>query len=67
MHLAQIGYPIIGDTVYSNGRNIWNIQGQTLHAKSLKFIHPKTEKEIYLEAKLPKYFEDVLNELEGKN
>lgn len=60
VHLSQIGYPIIGDTTYSNGKNKWGIEGQCLHAKSLKFKHPITGKEMYLEAELPKYFKDLL-------
>lgn len=53
VHLSQIGYPIIGDTTYSNGKNEWGIQGQCLHAKSLAFKHPTTGKEMFLEAELP--------------
>ena len=60
VHLSQIGYPIIGDTTYSNGKNEWGIQGQCLHAKSLKFRHPSTDKEMFLEAELPEYFQEVL-------
>ncbi len=60
VHLAQIKYPIIGDEVYSNGKNEWNIKGQCLHAKSLKFKHPITGKEMFLEAKLPSYFKDLI-------
>ena len=60
VHLSQIGYPIIGDTTYSNGKNKWGIEGQCLHAKSLKFKHPITGKEMYLEAELPEYFKDLL-------
>lgn len=63
VHLSHIGYPIIGDDVYSNGKNKWNISGQCLHAKSLKFKHPITGKELYIKAELPEYFEDVINEL----
>ena len=59
VHLSQIGYPIIGDTVYSNGKNEWGIQGQCLHAKSLKFRHPTTGKEMFLEAELPEYFKEI--------
>lgn len=59
VHLSQIGYPIIGDTVYSNGKNEWGIQGQCLHAKSLKFTHPTTGKEMFLEAELPEYFKEI--------
>lgn len=63
VHLSQIGYPIIGDTTYSNGKNEWGIQGQCLHAKSLAFIHPVTEKEMFLEAELPTYFQELLEVL----
>lgn len=64
VHLSQIGYPIIGDVVYSNGKNEWNIEGQCLHAKSLEFTHPITGEKMYLEAKLPQYLQDILNSLE---
>ena len=66
VHLSEIGYPLIGDEVYSNGKNKWQIKGQCLHSKSLKFKHPITGKEMYLEAKLPKYYEELLKELRSK-
>lgn len=66
VHLSEIGYSIIGDTVYSNGKNEWNIQGQCLHAKSLKFKHPITKKEMFIEAKLPTYFKNIISDLEKR-
>lgn len=63
VHLSEIGYPVIGDSVYSNGKNEFNIQGQMLHAESIEFKHPTTNKNIKLEAKLPEYFESILKEL----
>ena len=60
VHLAQIGYPIIGDITYSNGKNKWGIQGQCLHAKSLEFKHPTTGKKMFLEADLPMYFKNII-------
>lgn len=66
VHLSQIGYPVIGDEVYSNGKNEWNEKGQCLHAKSLEFIHPTTGKNMYLEAELPEYFQKILKELEHR-
>ena len=66
VHLSQIGYPIVGDEVYSNGKNEWNIKGQCLHAKSLEFTHPVTGKQMYLEAKLPAYFQNILKDLEQR-
>lgn len=64
VHLSQIGYPIIGDSVYSNGKNEWGIQGQCLHSKSLQFKHPSTGEEIFLEAELPAYFQAMILEME---
>lgn len=66
VHLSQIGYPIVGDEVYSNGKNEWNVKGQCLHAKSLEFIHPVTGEKMYLEAELPQYFKNILEDLESR-
>jgi len=68
VHLAEIGYPVVGDEVYSNGKNPFNVKGQMLHAKKLVFEHPITNKKMELEAPLPEYFENILEKLrnEGK-
>lgn len=66
VHLSEIGHPVIGDMVYSNGKNEFGVEGQMLHARSLDFKHPITGKEIHLEAELPNYFKDILNKLENK-
>ncbi len=64
VHLSHIGYPIIGDEVYSNGKNEWNVSGQCLHAWKLEFKHPITGKKISLEAEIPEYFKNIIKELE---
>lgn len=64
VHMSQIGYPIIGDSVYSNGKNEFGVQGQMLHASKLTFKHPITKKEMNLEAQLPQYFLDILEKLD---
>lgn len=66
VHLAQIGYPVIGDMIYSSGKNKWGIVGQCLHAKSLKFRHPTTHEEMWIQAELPDYFKNVLKELDNE-
>ncbi len=66
VHLSQIGYPIVGDEVYSNGKNEWNVKGQCLHAKSLEFTRPTTEEKMHLEAELPQYFKNILEDLENR-
>lgn len=64
VHMSTIGYPIIGDIVYSNGKNPFGVEGQMLHSWKLDFYHPITKKRLQLEAPLPEYFENVLKELE---
>jgi len=66
VHMAQIGYPVVGDAVYSNGKNPFKVEGQMLHAKSLEFAHPVTGERIHLEADLPVYFKEVLEVLENE-
>ena len=61
VHMSQIGYPIVGDYVYSNGKNPFGVEGQMLHSSKLEFKHPITGKNLTLEAPLPEYFEEVLN------
>ena len=62
--MSEIGYPVVGDMVYSNGKNEFGVEGQMLHAKSLDFKHPITEKQMHLEAELPKYFKEVIDKLQ---
>ena len=66
VHMSYIGHPVIGDEVYSNGKNEFGVKGQMLHAKYLEFKHPITGKDIKLEAPLPEYFEEVLKQLEER-
>ncbi len=63
VHMAEIRHPVVGDMVYSSGKNEFGVEGQMLHAKSLDFKHPITGEQMHLEAPLPKYFEDVLDKL----
>ncbi len=63
VHLAKIGYPLVGDYVYSNGKNPFNVKGQMLHSYRLEFKHPITGEDMKLEAELPKYFEEVIDTL----
>ena len=66
VHLAEIGYPVVGDEVYSNGKNPFGVKGQMLHAKSLEFKHPITGNIMKLEAPIPEYFEEVLKTLDNE-
>ena len=64
VHLSEIGYPVVGDEVYSNGKNPFGVKGQMLHAEKLELKHPRTGKDLTFEAPVPKYFEDIINQLE---
>lgn len=64
VHLSHIGYPVVGDYTYSNGKNDFNVEGQMLHAQKIKFRHPKTDKEMELEAGLPEYFQEIIEKLD---
>lgn len=64
VHMASIGHPLLGDEVYAVGRKSpYKLQGQTLHAKILGFVHPTIEKYIEVDAPLPEYFDELLNKL----
>ena len=60
VHMASIKHPLLGDSVYTNQKSKYKLQGQTLHAKTLGFIHPKTNKYIEFNAPLPEYFENLV-------
>lgn len=63
VHMAYIGHPVAGDTVYG-GRNVVKaLNGQCLHARTIGFIHPITGEEKYFKSELPKYFTDFLSKL----
>ena len=64
VHLSKIGYPVVGDSVYSNGKNPFGVEGQMLHAYELEFLHPKTKEKMRLNAELPEYFKNVLKKLD---
>lgn len=64
VHLAYIGYPVVGDPLYGTRKQKFEIDGQALHAKKLSFIHPTTNERISCEAPLPDDMMKILAELE---
>lgn len=60
VHMASIGHPLLGDSVYGSGRDTFHLQGQTLHAMVIGFIHPATRKYMEFTAPLPEYFTELL-------
>jgi 23S rRNA pseudouridine1911/1915/1917 synthase len=66
VHMASIGYPLVGDAVYGYKKQKYNLKGQVLHAKKLGFIHPSTGKYIEFDSELPQYFEKLLKNLRNE-
>lgn len=65
VHMASIGHPILGDVVYASGRKTSiKCQGQTLHAKTIGFTHPRTGEYMEFDTELPQYFQHLLKILE---
>ena len=64
VHMTSIGHPLIGDEVYGNRSCKFKLQGQTLHAMILGFIHPSTNEYVEFEAPLPEYFQHLLDVLQ---
>lgn len=60
VHMASIGHPLLGDEVYSNRKSPFRLEGQTLHAKILGFLHPSTGAYLETDAPLPEYFRHLL-------
>lgn len=61
VHMASIGHPILGDDVYAvSKKSPYKCEGQTLHAKTIGFIHPTTQKYMEFDTPLPDYFQHFL-------
>lgn len=66
VHMAHINHPVVGDPVYSNGKNEFSLDKQMLHATKLGFIHPSSEEYMKFEIDLPEYFNNIIKGLEDK-
>lgn len=65
VHMASIAHPLLGDTVYAPARkSSFTLQGQTLHAKVLGFVHPRSGKYVETTAPLPEYFSGLIKSLQ---
>ena len=65
VHLAFIGYPIVGDQLYGHRRQGLNINRQALHSYVLGFVHPSSKKYMEFSAPLPKDMQELIDCLEG--
>lgn len=66
VHMASIGHPLLGDFTYGAPSPEKGLEGQCLHARRLRFVHPRTGEHVLLETELPTYFTDVLARLGPK-
>jgi len=67
VHMAHLGHPVVGDRVYSNKSDEFNLNSQLLHAKKIGFLHPRSKNYLEFEANLPKDFARIVNILEKQN
>ena len=67
VHMAHIGHPILGDTVYGHKKAELGQKTQCLHAGQLCFQHPRDQRPVLVFAPLPEYFQAVLDKLEKMN
>ncbi len=67
VHMAHIGHPILGDTIYGHKKPELGQSSQCLHAGQLCFRHPRDLRPVLVFAPLPDYFTQVLNKLEKIN
>ena len=67
VHMASLQHPLVGDVVYGPAKCPFKLQGQTLHAKIIGIIHPRTGEYLEADAPLPEYFVSLLNKLENMN
>ena len=65
VHMAHIGHPLLGDFTYGAPSPDKGLEGQCLHARKLKFIHPRSGEHIEVASELPEYFTDVLGRMSG--
>lgn len=63
VHMASIGHPVLGDLIYGRKKPEKGLSGQCLHARELKFLHPRKGQPVLLKTELPSYFIDVLQKL----
>ena len=63
VHMASLGHPLLGDTIYGSSKNPYHLQGQALHAMILGFVHPITREYLEFQAPLPEYFIKLLDKL----
>lgn len=66
VHMAHLGHPVAGDTVYGGAKQTPELCGQCLHAKVIGFVHPVTGEYLEFESELPDYFDAFLKKIRAR-
>lgn len=65
VHMSHIGHPLLGDPVYGPKKQIFNLEGQVLHARVLGFVHPRSGEYMEFSTELPEYFKKLILRLKN--
>ncbi|MBC2457199.1 RluA family pseudouridine synthase [Clostridium beijerinckii] len=66
VHMASIGFPLVGDPLYGFKKQRFKLKGQVLHAKSLGFVHPSKNEYMEFTTELPEYFQEIIEKLRNE-
>ena len=65
VHMAFVGHPVLGDTVYGAARQPFGLEGQVLHAVKIGFTHPSSGEEMVFSSPLPEYFNEAIRRIQN--
>ena len=66
VHMAYIKHPLLGDGVYGPAKKLYGAESQTLHARVLGFVHPRTGEYMEFTSELPEQFQQILVKLRSR-
>lgn len=66
VHLSHLKHSVVGDPLYSSGKNEFGLDKQLLHARKIGFTHPRTKEEMEFECNIPEQFNEIVNNLKGR-
>jgi 23S rRNA pseudouridine1911/1915/1917 synthase len=66
VHMASIGFPLVGDPLYGFKKQRFKLKGQVLHAKTLGFVHPSKNEYMEFTTELPEYFQEIIEKLRNE-
>ena len=66
VHMAHLGHSVVGDKTYGKNKEEFKLDGQLLHAKTIGFVHPKSNEYMEFSSEIPEYFSDLINKLDKR-